>query len=122
MVNNIFREKIGHTVEVYVDDMLLRSSNLREHIEDLSNTFAVLSVHNMKLNIEKCAFGVRIGKFSGFMVLKIGIGANLEKIWVILVMPSPNTTKDIHRLTGRVVTLNKFVSKMVGKCLPFCKA
>ncbi|KAA3487846.1 RVT_1 domain-containing protein [Gossypium australe] len=58
----------------------------------------------MKLNTKKCAFGVRAGKFSGFMVSKRGIGANLEKIWVILDMPSSKIIKDIQHLTGRVIS------------------
>ena len=75
----------------------------------------------MKLNPSKCAFGVYSGKFLGFMVSHRGIEANLDKIKAILEMQPPKTTKEIQRLTGRVVALNRFVSQSIDKCLPFFK-
>ena len=75
----------------------------------------------MKLNPCKCAFGVTSGTFLGFMVSQRGIEANLEKVRAILDMTSPKTVKEVQKLTRRIATLNKFVSKATNKCLPFFK-
>ena len=75
----------------------------------------------MKLNPSKSAFGVASGKFLGFMVSQRGIEANPEKVQAILNKTSPKTVKEIQRFTGRIATLNRFVSKVTDKCLPFFK-
>ena len=75
----------------------------------------------MKLNLMKCAFGVSFKKFLSFMISQQGIKANLEKVKAILEMSSPKTIKEVQKLIGRVVALNKFVSKATNKCLPFFK-
>ena len=75
----------------------------------------------MKLNLSKCAFGVVSGKFLGFMVSHRGIEANPKKVQAILKMMSPKIVKEVQKLTGRIVALNRFVSKATNKCLPFFK-
>ena len=73
----------------------------------------------MKLNPSKCAFGVSLGKFLGFMVSHRGIEANPDKIQAILDMKPPQNVKEVQLLTRRVAALNRFVSKATDKCLPF---
>ena len=68
LVNMMFKEQIGKTMEVYVDDILVKSKIVVDHVVHLSNTFVVLRRYRMKLNLLKCAFGVASGKFLGFMV------------------------------------------------------
>ena len=68
LVNHMFRPQIGRNVEVYVDDMLVKSLNEKKHLDDLQETFNALRCYNMTLNPSKCAFGVSLGKFLGFMV------------------------------------------------------
>ena len=80
LVNHMFRPQIVWNVEVYVDDMLVKSQNKEIHLDDLQETFDTLRQYNMKLNPSKCAFGVSSGKFLGFMVLHRGIEANPDKI------------------------------------------
>ena len=75
----------------------------------------------MKLNPSKCAFGVSLGKFLGFVVSHRRIETNSNKIQAILDMKPPQNTKEIQSLTGRVTALNRFVSKTTDKCLPFFK-
>ena len=75
----------------------------------------------MKLNPSKCAFRVVLGKFLGFMVSQKGIKANPEKVRAILDMISPKTVKEVQKLIGSIVALNKFISKVTDKCLPFFK-
>ena len=68
LVNHMFRPQIGRNVEVYVDDILVKSLDEERHLDDLQETFDTLRRHQMKLNPNKCAFGVSSGKFLGFMV------------------------------------------------------
>ena len=119
LVNHMFRPQIGRNVEVYVDDMLVKSLDEGKLLDDLQETFDTLKRYNMKLNPSKCAFGVASGKFLGFMVSHKEIEANPEKIKAILDMKSPQNIKEVQSLTGRVAALNKFVSKATDKCLPF---
>ena len=68
MVNKLFKELIGNTMEVYVDDMLLKSLDRSDHVKHLEEAFALLRKFNVKINPEKCAFGVASGKFLGYLV------------------------------------------------------
>ena len=73
----------------------------------------------MKLNPSKCVFGVTTGKFLGFMVSQRGIEVNLDKIQAILEMKPSTNIKDVQSLNGKVIALNRFVSRATNKCLPF---
>ena len=84
LVNQMFSKQIERNVEVYVDDMLVKSKEEENHLDDLRETFNMLRQYNMKLNPSKCAFGVFSGKFLGFMVSQRGIEANPEKVRAIL--------------------------------------
>ena len=108
-------------MEVYVDDMLVKSKEELAHLDDLKKTFATLKTHQMRLNPSKCVFGVASGKFLGFMVSQRGIEANPEKVRAIIDMTSPRTVKEVQKLTGRIAALNRFVSRATDKCLPFFK-
>ena len=121
LVNQIFEKQIGRNVEVYVDDMLVKSKEEEDHLDDPKETFNTLRHYRMKLNPSKCAFWVSSGKFLGFMVSQRGIDANLEKVKAILEMSSPKTIKEVQSLIGRVASLNRFVFKATDKCLPFFK-
>ena len=117
----MFSKQIGRNMEVYVDDMLVKSKKELAHLDDLKETFATLKQYQMKLNLNKCVFGVASGKFLGFMVSQRGIEANSEKVQAIINMASLRTVKEVQKLTGRIATLNRFVSKATDKCLPFFK-
>ena len=83
LVNKIFKEQIGRNMEVYMDDMLVKSKSSMNHVVDLEETFGTLRKYKMKLNPTKCAFEVTSRKFLGFMVSGRGIEANPEKICAI---------------------------------------
>ena len=89
-------------MEVFIDDMLVKSTAAGLHITHLSKAFQILRNYNMKLNPAKCAFGVLASKFLGFIVNHRGIEANPDKIKVVLNMPSPSGIKEVQRLTGRI--------------------
>ena len=106
-------------MEVYIDDMLVKSTTAELHIAHLSETFQILRNYNMKLNPAKCAFGVSAGKFLGFTANHRGIEVNPYKIKTMLDMPSPSGIKEVQRLTGRIAALSRFVSRASDKCQPF---
>ena len=91
----MFRPQIRRNVEVYVDDMLVKSQDEGKHLDDLQETFDTLKQYNMRLNPSKCAFRVSSGKFLGFMVSHRGIEANPNKIQVILNMEPPRNIKEV---------------------------
>ncbi|CAL2266546.1 unnamed protein product [Prunus armeniaca] len=113
LVNKIFAELIGISMEVYVDDILVKSKTANRHLHNLSLMFDILKKYNTLLNPNKCVFGVSSGKFLGFMISQRGIEANLEKIKALL---------DIQFLTGRVTAIARFTSKAIDRCAPFFKA
>ena len=106
-------------MEVYIDDMLVKSTTAELHIAHLAEVFQILKEYNMKLNLAKCAFEVSTGKFLGFIVNNRGIEANPDKIKVVLDMSSPPNIKEVQRLTGRTAALSRFVSRASDKCQPF---
>ena len=121
LMNRMFHYQIGKNIEVYIDDMLVKSREEDDHLKDIEETFNKLRKYQMRLNPSKCAFGVSSGKFLGFMVSQRGIKANSDKIKAILEMQPPRNIKEIQGLTGRIAALNRFVSLSTDKCLPFFK-
>ncbi|GFZ06817.1 hypothetical protein Acr_18g0009870 [Actinidia rufa] len=121
LVNKMFRELIGKTMEVYIDDMLVKSLKAADHIAYLEEAFDILRKHRMMLNPSKCIFGVFSGKFLEFLVTKRGIEVNPDQIQALLSMSSPRNIREVQQLTGQVAALNRFVSKSADKCLPFFK-
>uniref|UniRef100_A0A1U7VVC6 Uncharacterized protein LOC104217347 n=1 Tax=Nicotiana sylvestris TaxID=4096 RepID=A0A1U7VVC6_NICSY len=99
-------------MEVYVDDMLVKSQQAGDHIQHLSDTFQILRKFNMKLNPEKCAFGVSSGKFLGFLVSNCGIEVNLAQIKAIEEIQNLLTSKkEVQRLTRRITALGRTAIK-----------
>ena len=121
LVNHMFRPQIGQNVEVYVDDMLVKSLDKERHLDDIQVTFDTLRQYNMKLNSSKCAFGVSSSKFLGFMVSHRGIEANPDKIQAILNIEPPRNIKEVQSFTEQVAVFNRFFLKATNKCLPFFK-
>ena len=119
LVNRMFQKQIGTSMEVYIDDMLVKSTKAELHIAHLAEAFQILKKYNMKLNLAKCAFGVSAEKFLGFIVNNRGTEANPDKIKVVLDMLPPSNINEIQCLTGRIVELRRFVSKASDKCQPF---
>lgn len=119
MITKMFIKQIGKTIEVYIDDMIVKSLYEEDHRKDLQDVFDTLKQHRLKQNASKCAFGVGLGKFLGFMVTQWGIEANLDQITAILNLKPPRTVRDVQRLTRMVVALNHFISRSTKKCQPF---
>ena len=115
----MFAHQIGRNVQVSVDDMLVKSLRKDNHLDNLRETFDTLRSYNMKLNPNKCAFGVIAGKFLGFMVSQRGIEVNPKKIRAIMELEPPKMVKEVQSLNGKIAALNRFVLKATDKCLPF---
>jgi len=97
MINRVFKDLIRHTMEAYIDDMLVKSVQRSDHLCHLGEAFDKCQV---KLNSEKCTFGVASGKFLGYLVTQRGIEANLDQISAILYMKSSTYVKEVQIFIG----------------------
>lgn len=118
-VNKMFKDQIGHTMDVYIDDMVIKFKNVADHVKVLKETFDILRAYNMKLNPLKCNFGISSGKFLGHMVTRRGIEGSLEQIKSIMELTSPTNVNNVQRLTVRVAVLNMLILKSSYKCRLF---
>jgi len=112
LMDKVFSHLTGHCVEVYVDDMVVKSPSHHQHAIDLEAVFSALRQYNLRLNPEKCVFGVDRGKFLGFMLTQRGIEVNPKKCKAIIEMRSPTTIKEVQRLIGRLTAISRFLPKL----------
>jgi hypothetical protein len=120
-IQTCFKRQLNKNVEAYVDDVVIKTRNSNTLIADLEETFASLREYRWKLNPNKCVFGVPSGKLLGFIISHRGIEANPEKISSITKMKAPTSIKDVQKLTGCMAALNRFISKLGERGLPFFK-
>jgi hypothetical protein len=121
MMKLILGSQLGHNASTYVDDIVIMSEREKDHIADLTETFDNMRRNGLKLNPEKCIFGIQKGQLLGCMVSKQGIQANPQKIEALRRMQPPSSRKEVQRLTGRIASLNRFISKAAERSLPFFK-
>src|SRR3954451_11809710 len=119
MMQACLMEQIGRNVQVYVDDIVIKTYKAATLLDDLRETFAALNKYRIKLNPKKYAFGVPAGKLLGYMVSARGIEANHEKVQAIAKMQEPTHIKGVQQLTGRLATLRPFISRLGERTLPF---
>ena len=119
LVTKIFRPLGGRTMEVNIDDMLVKTKEHPDHMKHLQETFEQLCTNGMKLNPLKCAFKVSSGKFLGFMVAQRGIEANPIQLKVIMESSAPTTRKGVQQRIGRLVALGPFISHFTYRLKPF---
>ncbi|GKF52846.1 reverse transcriptase domain-containing protein [Tanacetum coccineum] len=118
LVDNAFEGQVGHNLEVYVDDLVIKSHTEDELVRDIVETFRALRKINMKLNPKKCTFGATEGMFLGYLIEPDGIKPCLEKTKAVIQLPSPRTMKEVQSLNGKLAGLNRFLSKSADKSLP----
>jgi hypothetical protein len=116
MTSKVLSTQIGKNVLTYVDDIIVKS---KKQVADLRETFANFRKSGLKLNPEKCVFGVKKGKFLDCLVSTKGIEANPSKIEAILQMEPPKSRKGAQRLTGWLASLNRFILRLAERNLPF---
>ena len=119
MMTKMFESQLGKNVEVYIDDMVVKSKLVSEHLADLSNIFEILRWHKLRLNASKCSFGVGSGRFLGYMVTHWGIEVNPYQIRVINSLQPSRNPNEVQKLTGMMSALSRFISRLVERCRPF---
>src|SRR3954464_7496396 len=112
------REQIGRNVQVYGDDIVIKTYSASTLLDDLRETFVALNKYRIKLNPKKFVFGVPAGKLLGYMVSARGIEANPEKVQAIAKMQKPTNIKGVQQLTGRLAALSHFISRLGERTLP----
>ena len=115
----MFEPQLGKNVEVYIDDMVVKSKLVSEHIGDLTSIFEILREHKLRLNASKCSFGVGSRKFLGYMVTHRGIEVNPDQIKAINNLKPPSNPKKVQKLTGMMAALNQFISRSADMCRHF---
>ena len=119
LMKKIFRPHMGKTMEVYIDDMLVKSKERPNHMKHLQEPFDLLFTNDMKLNPLKCAFRVSSGKFLGFMVIQRGIDTNPVQLRAIMESQTPTFRKEVQQLTGRLVALGRCISCFIDRLKSF---
>jgi hypothetical protein len=119
MIAIVLHPQIRRNTLAYVDEIVVKSVQRRDHINDLAETFANLRAANLKINPEKCVFGIHKGKVLGCLVSTKGIEANPDKIKALVAMQDPVSVKDVQKLTGRVAMLNRFIPRVVERSFSF---
>ena len=109
-------------MEAYVDDIIVKSKQGESHAGQLEKVLAIFRRNNMHMNPDKCAFGVKSGKFLGYIITHRGIEDNPEKVQAVIDMQSSPSIKEVQRLTGRLTALGRFLSKYAEHSLLFFKA
>ncbi|GAU44771.1 hypothetical protein TSUD_138830 [Trifolium subterraneum] len=110
LMDRVFVEQIGKNLEVYIDDMVVKTQKEGDHDQDLDDILKSVRKYNMRLNPAKCSFGVQADKFLGFLLTHRGIEANPDKCQAIIKMRSPTSVKEVQQLTGRIAALSRFLS------------
>jgi hypothetical protein len=121
VMSKTFGDLIRDRIEIYVDDIMVKTKRGLTLVEDLTLVFDKLRATRTKLNPDKCVFGVSAGEFLGFLVSHRGIEANPEKIRAIEAMRPPAQIKDVQKLTGSLAALSRFISRLAERALPFFK-
>ena len=110
MMTRMFESQLGKNIEIYIDDMVVKSKVVSKHLGNLGIIFEILRKYKLRLNASKCSFGVGLGKFLGYMVTHRGIEVKPDQIKAINNLQSPQNPKEVQKLTGMAAALNRFIS------------
>jgi hypothetical protein len=119
MTKAAMKDQVGRNMLSYVDYIVVVSKKRENYIVDLAKTFVNMHETRLKLNLEKCVFWITKGKVLGSLVSTKGIEVNLNKIKAIIQMQPPQGRKDVKKPTGRIVSPNRFISKLAERSLAF---
>ena len=117
----LFHDMIHYEIEVYVDDMIDKSQTEEKHLDYLQKLFDMLKTYKLRLNSNKCTFGVRSGKLLGFIVSDKSIQVNPAKVKAIQDMPTPRTEKEVRGFLGCLNYISRFISHLNATCEPIFK-
>jgi hypothetical protein len=121
-MNYIFHEFIGGIVEIYIDDIVVKSEGYKEHLADLCKILECKRKHGLKMNPNKCAFGISAGQFLGFMVHQRGIKVSQKMIGAINKVSAPMNKTELQSLIGEINFIRRFISIYLGEfgCSALC--
>ena len=119
LVTKMFKPLLGKTMEVYINDMLVKSKQRPDHVTHRQEAFDLLKAYYMKLNPSKCAFGVSAGRFLDFMVTQRGIESNPAQLKAILESSAPSSRKGVQQLPDQLAALGRFISRFTDRLKPF---
>jgi hypothetical protein len=114
-MNLIFHELLGNTVEVYIDDIVVKSAEFSSHIADLRKAFDKMRRYGLKMNPHKCAFGMSAGKFLGFIIHEYGIEIDPDRIKSIWNVGPPTCKLEVQKFLDEINYLRRFISNLAGK-------
>ena len=114
MAITLLHDMMHNEVEVYVDDMIVKSKDREDHIANLRKFFERIKEYRLRLNPEKCTFGVIVGKLLGFLVSDRGIEVDLSKIKAILDMSPPKSEKEMRGFLGQLQYISRFIAKLTS--------
>lgn len=117
----LFHDMINKEMEVYVDDMIVKSRHKEDHLRHLRKLFVHLRKYRLKLNLNKCIFGVSHGKLLGFIISEKGIEVDPSKAKAIIGMLTPRTEKDVCSFLGHIQYTNRFIAQLTPICEPLFK-
>jgi hypothetical protein len=118
-MNLIFHELLGNTLEVYVDDIVAKSTEFSSHIADLHKNFDKMRRYGLKMNPHKCAFRVSAGKFLGFIIHKHGIEIDPDRIKSVRNVGPPTCKLEMQKFLDKINYLRRFISNLAGKINAF---
>lgn len=110
LMDPVFSQQIWRNLKVYVDYMILKTSQRRSHVGDLKDVLGLVRKYNMHINPTKFSFRLQVGKFLSFMLTKRGVEANPNKCQAVIDMRSPANVHEVQQLAGRLITLSRFLS------------
>ena len=114
-MNYIFHDLIGKIVETYIDDVVVKSKGLHEHLADLRGALECTRKHRLKMNPKKCAFCVLAGQFLGFMVHERGIDIGQKSIGAINKVIALENKKQLHSLMGKIKLIRMFIYNLSSR-------
>ncbi|KAK1617321.1 hypothetical protein QYE76_022838 [Lolium multiflorum] len=118
-MNYIFHDLIGKLVEIYIDDVVVKSVATDGHLEDLRRVLDRTRKFGLRMNPKKCAFGVTAGQFLGFLVHERGIEIGLKSQEAVRTMKPPTIKKELQCLIGKINFVRRFISNLSGRIEPF---
>ena len=114
-MNLIFHDLLGVILEVYIDDIVIKSAGLENHLADLRLALERMRWYGLKMNPLKCAFGVSAGKFLGFIIHEKGIDIDPKRVEAMKRVETPTCKKDLQKFLGKVNYLRRFIFNLSGK-------
>jgi hypothetical protein len=118
-MNYIFHDLIGKLVEIYIDDVVVKSASVEGHLGDLRQVLERTRKFRLRMNPKKCAFDISAGQFLGFLVHERGIEIGLKSQEAMRTMVPPTTKSELQQLIGKINFVRRFISNLSGWIEPF---